>query len=358
VLQGSVVDTGQAGWVLETGVADAVEMTRAQIADAELVTKLASGVPEQIRPCVLCNQQCQVRDNRNPIVSCVADPSAGHETADPSLDGVALSPEPVTIVGAGPAGLEAARVAAQRGHHVRLIESTSRTGGMVRTAAEGFGRDRLALLVDWLLAECERLGVKITFNVSASAESLIDAGRVILATGGQTGVRSFHATPSAIVFTAAEVLSDTSVLPDGAVLIWDPIGGPIGVSVAELLAATGREVHLGTQDNIIGNELSRSGDLAPANARLQQAGVKLHRRNILRRVTAKGAELEDRFDHARVTVPVVAVIDAGHRLPNDRLWNELSEHPEVQVWRAGDAVAPRTILEAILEGRRVALELG
>jgi hypothetical protein len=75
-------------------------------------------------------------------------------------------------------------------------------------------------------------------------------------------------------------------------------------------------------------------------------------------VTAKGAELEDRFDHARVTVPVAAVIDAGHRLPNDRLWNELSEHPEVQVWRAGDAVAPRTILEAVLEGRRVALELG
>ncbi len=144
----------------------------------------------------------------------------------------------------------------------------------------------------------------------------------------------------------------------GPVLIWDPIGGPIGVSVAELLAATGRQVHLATPDNVVGNELARSGDLAPANARLQQAGVELHRRSLLRAVKKATATLEDRFTAARHDLAVVAVVDAGHRLPDESLWDELSAHDDLHVQRVGDCVAPRSIHDAILEGRRAALALG
>ncbi|HOS75754.1 MAG TPA: tRNA-dihydrouridine synthase, partial [Verrucomicrobiota bacterium] len=77
--QGSIVDVGQAEWAIDDGRCDGVEMTRAQIADPDLVRKLASGTPEQIRPCILCNQTCKVRDGRNPLISCVVEPRAGHE---------------------------------------------------------------------------------------------------------------------------------------------------------------------------------------------------------------------------------------------------------------------------------------
>ena len=127
------------------------------------------------------------------------------------------------------------------------------------------------------------------------------------------------------------------------VLVWDPIGGPIGISVAEILAARGHEVHLMTQDQLVGNERARSGDLGPANARLQQVGVQLYRRRLLRSIGGGVAELENRFTGERERLPVAAVVDAGHRL-----------HEPVVV---GDAVAPRTMYEAILEGRRAAQSL-
>ena len=147
VLQGSVVDVGQAGWALEDGVADVVEMTRAQIADPDLVAKLRAGTPERIRPCIRCNQTCQVRDARNPIVTCVGEPTSGRETEDPDWYAPTPRPREVLVVGGGPAGLETARVAALRGHHVRVVEAAERLGGMAAIAGPG------GALVDWLAAE-------------------------------------------------------------------------------------------------------------------------------------------------------------------------------------------------------------
>src|SRR4029079_5273749 len=122
VLQGSVIDAGQAGWALEDGVADVIEMTRAQIAAPALVAKVRAGTPERIRPCIRCNQTCQVRDARNPIVTCVGEPTSGRETEDADWYQPTASPRQVVVVGGGVAGLEAARVAARRGHAVRIVE--------------------------------------------------------------------------------------------------------------------------------------------------------------------------------------------------------------------------------------------
>ena len=121
-LQGSIVDSSQAEWAIDEGVCDGVEMTRAQIAEPDLVAKLRMDHADTIRPCIRCNQTCQVRDVRNPIVSCVGEPSAGRETEDPDWYAPATDQRSVLVVGGGVAGLEAARVAATRGHRVAAHE--------------------------------------------------------------------------------------------------------------------------------------------------------------------------------------------------------------------------------------------
>lgn len=374
VAQGSIVDPEMAeSAVTELGV-DMVEMTRAQIADADLVAKLRRGETSRIRPATLVNQRTQVRDNRNPIITSTSDPRSGHETEDPPVEGPATRPAEVMIIGGGPAGLEAARVAAMRGHSTTLVESSDRLGGMVRTAQLMPGFARLGLLIDWLESECRLEGVEIRLGETFSAEAIaswMDApteapgGRhVIIATGGTAGIQIFESTKAAVVMSVADVLADQSPLPSGDVLIWDPIGGPWGVACSELLAAAGRVVHLATQDNIVGNELARSGDLAPANGRLQQAGVHLHRRRILRSVKKGAAVLENRFTGERETLKVAAVIDAGHRLPDESLWDAIAGQrigalgESSPITRIGDCVAPRTIHDAILEARRAVLAIG
>lgn len=365
--QGSIVDVGQAMWALDDNVCDAVEMTRAQIADAELVNKVRRGEPERVRPCLLCNQSCQVRDNRNPLVSCVVDPRSGHETTDADERGETHLPQRVLVVGGGPAGLEAARVAASRGHTVTLAERSDALGGNVRTAAVASGRERLAVVADWLANEVGALGVHVEVGVDEAALAGMwhDADERIVAIGSVSGTPDWDRSDDAVVFTSAEVLASLdeflSTVGSGPILIWDPIGGPIGVSVAETLVARGVPVHIMTQDQIIGNELARSGDLGPVNARLQQAGVNLHRRRVLRLVRRGSAEIEDRFTGARETIDIAALIDAGPRLPADGCGLVESAVPTSaggeSVTMVGDCVAPRTIYEAILEGRRAALSL-
>jgi 2,4-dienoyl-CoA reductase (NADPH2) len=341
VAQGSIVDVGQAEWAVG-GYADpascaAVEMTRAQIADPDLVAALRAGQPERIRPCTRCNQTCQVRDARNPLVTCIGEPTSGRETEDPDWYVPARTPRDVAVIGGGPAGLETARVAAIRGHRVVLVERATELGGLATVA----GPNRQ--LVDWLASEVARLGV----DVRTGTEEVPGGSTVVQCTGSVPGAREYTVGDGAVVVDVADLRRGAVTLPEeGPIVVFDPIGGPIGVAVAEELA--GRAV-LVTQDNVAGNELARTGDLAPANVRLAQAGVHIERRAVLRTVADGHVTLRDRYSGAERVLSCAALVDCGFRLPTDSLPDAIA--------RAGDCVAPRTVHEAILEGRRVAAEL-
>ncbi len=397
VLQGSVTDPDMADAALAEGTCELVEMTRAQIADAALGAKVAAGRGDEARPCVRCNQLCMVRDPRNPIVSCIGDPSSGHETDDPAplpdgpLDPVEATAGGVLVIGGGPAGLEAARVAAATRHPVRLVEAEDRLGVTTRVGVAGAGNPEFARLTDWLAAECRRLGVTIRTGETVDAQGVADARSAgwtpLFATGSIDGATGgVRVVPTAVdhVISAAELCAHWArgttgslpLFPDetepdavgteppgdpDTVVVLDPIGGPIGVAVAEALShRPGTVVHLVTQDHLAANELARTGDLAPANARLQQAGVVIERRTIPRRVDRPdrsgrvAVTLEDRFTGEQRTLRASHVVDAGFRLPDTALWEECGG----TATRIGDAVAPRTVHEAVLEARRAVAALG
>jgi 2,4-dienoyl-CoA reductase (NADPH2) len=357
VLQGSVVDPTSAQAALDDGTCDLVEMTRAQIAEPRLVSLVRRGDAARVRPCILCNQACRVRDNRNPLVSCVGEPRSGHETVEPPTAGTDDVPRDVLVVGAGVAGLECARVLSGRGHRVRMVERAGRTGGVLPVAAVGPGRQRLAALAGWLADECRCQGVDIETGVTCVPADLdrarSDGVTVVLATGGRPSPRSFPVEATCPVVDPVTLLdAGLDGLPDGPVVVHDPVGGPVGVGVAEWLAGSGRQVALVTPDQVAGTLLSLTGDLADANTRLQRAGVRRELRSLLRGVEGGHARLEDVWTGEQRLVDCRVVVDCSHRVPDESLY---CERPGTL--RAGDCVAPRGVLDAVLDGRRRAFDV-
>lgn len=350
VLQGSIVDPEHARRMLEDGVCDVVEMTRAQIADPDLVANVRAG--RDPRPCVLCNQACLVRDFHNPVVGCIGNPEAGYEH-EPGMSPVAESRD-VLVVGGGPAGLEVARTLAARGHRVQLRERADRCGGLLRTAAAAVGRDRLATLADWLEDRCRDSGVDLRCGTEVTASDLDDAHAagtaIVLATGSRDRPPGFPVAADAACYTTARKVLDRLPAEPRTMLVWDPMGGPIAVAVAERLAALGHRVHYATCDPIAGSRLAPTGDLVDANARLHRAGISRQRSVTVRAVDPTGVHLENPVTGQRATVPDALLVDCSAGLPDDKFAG-------IRRNGIGDCVAPRTVREAIREGYRLAAEL-
>jgi 2,4-dienoyl-CoA reductase-like NADH-dependent reductase (Old Yellow Enzyme family) len=274
--------------VLAAGHADLVSIVRGQIADPHLVNKARAGRPEEVRPCISCNQLCWGRRSRDYWISCLVNPSAGREFEwggdrfEP-----ATNPRRVLVVGGGPAGLESARVAAERGHTVTLLERQAALGGQFRLAGRQPSRKQILDLLVWFERRLAALGVDVRLGVDATADTVAEtiaeaaADEVIVATGSRPPGTGFQRALPLVdrlpgsdarnVLAIQDVL-DGATVPGERVLVLDDLGDWRGLGTALHLAEAGHAVTLLTAAPVIGGGLAHSAADGPLRARFARAG--------------------------------------------------------------------------------------
>ncbi|MCI2423949.1 mycofactocin system FadH/OYE family oxidoreductase 2 [Saccharopolyspora sp. K220] len=352
---GRIKDPLQAERALEEGHCDLVGVVRGQIADPDFVAKARSGHRGDIRTCLSCNQECVGRMGLNRWLGCIENPRTGRESVPLPIP---RTRRRVLVVGGGPAGLQAASTAAERGHHVTLFEREQTTGGQVAVAATVPSRAEFLDVVRNLRAECERYGVDIKTGVAATAEMLCaerpDA--VVLATGARP--QPVHWAVDRVV-DVRDVL-EGRVAPEGDVLVVDELGFHQASSVAELLADRGCRVQISTPGMVVCQDLGVTLDVETFNVRAHAKGIEQRTDEVVMSASAEpdgvvlqilkhttGTTAEARFDW---------VVCAAHQTPDDALWHELKQAP-FPVHRIGDCLAPRRAHAAVVEGHRVAVGL-
>jgi len=249
-----IPDVATARHAIASGKLDMVGMTRAHIADPHLVRKIVEGREDDIRPCVGANY-CLDRIYQGGMALCLHNPSTGREIEQPHTIAKAETPRRVTIVGAGPAGMEAARVAAERGHEVTVFEAADQPGGQIRLTALQERRREMSSIIAWRFDQCEKLGVTFNFNSFADETDVLATTPdvVIIATGGLPHTEVLSKGDD-LVCSTWDILSG-DVKPGQNVLVFDDAGDHSGLQAADMIAATGARVEIVTPDRAFAPEV-------------------------------------------------------------------------------------------------------
>ncbi|MEQ3641835.1 MAG: N-methyl-L-proline N-demethylase HpbA [Paracoccus sp. (in: a-proteobacteria)] len=379
-----IPDVATARHAIAAGLLDMVGMTRAHMADPHLVRKIIQGREDDIRPCVGANY-CLDRIYQGGLAFCLHNAATGREETMPHDIPPASDRRRVTIVGAGPAGLEAARVAAERGHAVTVFEAADKPGGQIRLTAQQERRREMISIISWRMAMCEKHGVSFRFNSYAEVDDVLatDPDAVIVATGGLPHTEVLGAGND-LVCSAWDILSG-DVKPGQDVLIFDDAGDHAGLQAADIIAATGARVEIVTPDRAFAPEVMAM-NLVPYMRSLQRRDVTFTVTWRLVSVVRDGNRLRatlgsDYGDMTRERLVDQVVVNHGTR-PLDDLYFDLkplsrnlgavdyhaliaggaqdvAANPDgrFRLFRIGDAVAARNTHAAIYDALRLVKDL-
>jgi mycofactocin system FadH/OYE family oxidoreductase 2 len=360
---GRINDPVMAEKVLANGQADMIGMCRALICDPFLPKKAQEGRREDIRYCIACNQGCIGRMGVNRTLGCVQNPAVGLEKqwGEGTLKAAPVKKK-IMVVGGGPGGMWAAKMAGRRGHDVTLLERGHVLGGQVVTAMKGAGRDEFGVIIRNEKEQVDKAGVRVQFGTEASAEMILAAkpDAVVVATGSLPKPHPVGGADGPAVFNVWQVLNGVAELGEKVCLI-DYDGHHRATATAEYLAIQGKTVHIITSSLFIGAELGPSQDLYLTRQRLLHKGVTF---------TPDIAVMEVGGDRGAKTVKGFNVYSNVWEEwgPYDSLVLAMGQQVDADLYfalkgkvkelhRIGDCVAPRKVDMAIWEGHKVGREL-
>ena len=381
-----ISDVATARYAISNGLVDMIGMTRGHLADPHIVTKIKEKREDEIRPCVGATY-CLDRIYQGEEALCIHNAATGRELKFPNIISPSTVKKKIVVVGAGPAGLEAARIAGERDHEVVVFEAAPDPGGQIRLCAKSERRKDMLGIIDWRMQQCAKKNVKFNFNVVAESQDVLDEKphTIIIATGGLPNLELFETKKNLEnIYTSWDIISGDIKLSDN-ILIYDEAGDHTGMQSAEIAIKEGSTVEFMTPDSLISSEIMGM-NLTPYLKNLQNKKITYSIAKRLLDVSIKGNKLNaiigsDYDENFKYNSSYDQVFLNYGIKPLDELYFSLvpysknkgeidykkfingeeqdiiSDNNQFNLFRIGDAVSSRNIHAAIYDALRLVINL-